>query len=72
MSQHLCHARDCQTAVPRKMFMCRKHWFMLPKDMQDQVWDTYTPGQENTMDVSAAYMEVTRKCIEYVWKKENP
>jgi hypothetical protein len=27
------------------MLMCKKHWAMVPKDIQRQVWATYRDGQ---------------------------
>lgn len=28
------------------MLMCLRHWKMVPKDLQREVWRTYQPGQE--------------------------
>lgn len=53
------------------MFMCRQHWFMLPESMRDAVWAAYTPGQENNLGrVTAEYLDVTMRCIEYVAEQE--
>ena len=39
---HYCHARPyCKAEVPRSMFACRPHWFMLPKAMRDAIWRGY-------------------------------
>ena len=46
---HTCHARNCNTAVPRKMLMCRKHWRMVPRALQNDVWAHYQSGQEEGM-----------------------
>lgn len=71
MTPHTCHARDCTVPVPRKMFMCRRHWFMLPKAMRDDVWMEYALGQENDMSlVTESYLDTTQRCIEYVATKE--
>jgi hypothetical protein len=67
---HQCHARNCDTAVPPRMFMCRRHWYMLPKAKRDAVWATYRPGQEIDKCPSDIYMAVTRECIEYVAQRE--
>lgn len=69
---HTCHASKCETRVPRRMFMCRKHWFMLPKEMQDEVWATYTPGQEegNFHLIIPEYFAATRKAINYIRELE--
>jgi hypothetical protein len=44
---HTCHARNCNAKVPRSMLMCRRHWFMVPKFLRDEVWRTYVHGQCN-------------------------
>lgn len=43
---HLCHWPDCPIAVPPKMYMCKSHWFKLPKVLRDAIWRHYRPGQE--------------------------
>lgn len=53
------------------MFMCKKHWYMLPKEMRDRVWALYIPGQENRMDPTDEYIEFTRQCIDFVAAKER-
>lgn len=68
---HHCHARGCKTAVPPKMFMCKRHWYMLPKRLRDAVWATYRPGQEVTKDPSDMYMAVSREAIEWLARHEG-
>jgi len=70
-SEHLCHARGCKTPVPPKMFMCKMHWYMIPKYMRDMVWEEYVPGQEVRKDPTEEYLEVTRIAIEAVAEKES-
>lgn len=70
MSAHTCHARDCATNVPPRMFMCARHWRMIPKAMQDELWAAYVPGQERRMDPTAAYLDVAMKLVEYVALRE--
>ena len=69
--KHLCHARGCETHVPPKMFMCRKHWYMLPKATRDAVWAAYVPGQENRKDPTLKYLEIVHAAIEVVADKEG-
>lgn len=64
--KHTCHAEACQTQVPPAMFMCRSHWYALPKAMRDRVWALYRPGQEITKDPSDEYVAHARACIEHV------
>lgn len=70
-TEHACHARGCNTSVPPKMFMCRKHWFMIPKAMQDELWDAYVPGQEVRKDPSSEYIEVAMRLVRYVEEREK-
>lgn len=71
MSEHTCHADSCTVPVPRKMFMCKRHWYTLPKSMRDEVWLAYALGQENDWGlVTDDYLEVTQRCIEYVAARE--
>lgn len=70
--KHTCHARNCEVTTPRKMFMCRRHWYMLPKEMRDAVWATYTTGQERDISkVTREYLVATRTAINYIHEKEN-
>jgi len=66
MSEHTCHARNCTRAVPPKMFMCLKHWRMVPKPLQQAIWATYRPGQEQDKNPSEAYLHVARQAIDAV------
>ena len=70
LGQHTCHARNCKTPVPPKKFMCRKHWFMLPKEMRDKVWALYRPGQERSKDPSMEYLNHAMECINYIAAQE--
>jgi hypothetical protein len=66
MSRHTCHAMNCTTAVPPKMFMCRTHWGMVPRAMQERIWATYRPGQEVTKDPSLEYLDAAMGAVNYV------
>lgn len=68
---HTCHAEGCETSCPPAMFMCRPHWFSLPKTMRNAVWAVYVPGQENRMDPSREYLEVAHNAIEWLANKEG-
>lgn len=68
---HVCHATKCTTPVPPKMFMCKRHWYMLPTSMRDKVWALYRRGQEIDKRPSDEYLTHTRDCIVFVAKKEG-
>lgn len=69
--KHLCHAEDCDVEVPPRIFMCKTHWFMLPKQLRDALWAEYVPGQEIRKDPTREYLNVTRRCINFVAAKEG-
>lgn len=66
MTAHTCHAEGCNTTVPPRMFMCRTHWFALPKSYQDAIWATYRPGQERTKDPSLEYLAAAGNAVNYL------
>lgn len=68
---HHCHATGCGTKVPPAMFMCKKHWFSLPKPMRDAVWETYRPGQCDDWRITTAYADAARAAIRHVAAKEG-
>jgi hypothetical protein len=69
---HECHARGCHTHVLPSMFMCKRHWFMVPERLRDAVWAAYVPGQEVRKDPTMAYINVANKAIQAVYDRENP
>lgn len=68
---HLCHAVGCKVAVPPKLLMCLRHWRMVPKALQAEVWRTYRPGQEIDKRPSSEYMTASNAAIDAVAKKEG-
>jgi hypothetical protein len=42
-----CYAHGCKVEVAPVLFMCQKHWRMLPKHLRQAVRDCYRPGQEH-------------------------
>jgi hypothetical protein len=53
------------------MFMCKKHWFMVPTSLRTQVWATYRIGQEITKTPSKAYVDVALQAIDAVAEQES-
>lgn len=71
LNEHRCHARHCNTPVPPKMFMCKRHWYMLPKAKRDAIWANYRPGQEIDKQPSRAYLDVAWDAVEWVARREK-
>lgn len=63
---HTCHAKGCNKEVPPKMFMCMRHWHMLPQDKQRAIWREYQEGQEVRKDPTAKYLEVATDAIAWL------
>lgn len=68
---HDCHATNCTTRVPPKLFACKKHWFEIPKNIRDRIWATYEPGQENSKRPSREYLIAARAAIVFLAEKED-
>lgn len=68
---HHCHATQCKVKVPPEMFMCKRHWFMLPKSMRDEIWRTYRPGQCDDWKISKSYAEIAIKCVTFIAEREG-
>lgn len=63
---HLCHWPGCTREVPPAMWGCRSHWFALPKELRDRIWDAYVPGQEIRKDPSPAYIQVAFEVQDWI------
>jgi len=60
---HKCAVEACTRRVPSEMLMCRRHWFMVPKDLRDRVWAGYRRGTDAEYDVAvAAAVDAVRIC----------
>ena len=68
---HTCHATGCKVNVPPEMFMCKNHWFSLPKQYRDEIWRTYRKGQCDDWQISSEYADAARAAIKYVADKEG-
>lgn len=70
-SRHRCHATACNTIVPPAMFMCKRHWFMLPIEKRTMIWSVYVPGQEERMDPTDDYLRVAMEVIDWLAVEEG-
>lgn len=66
---HECHWPGCGKQVPPAMWGCRPHWFALPKELRDKIWNAYRPGQEKDMHPSKAYLDAANEVQQ--WIKHN-
>lgn len=70
MTVHTCHHPTCQKPVSPKMLACKPHWYSLPRELREQIWDRYRPGQEADKRPSTTYLATMRECIAF-WIKET-
>jgi hypothetical protein len=68
---HHCHAKGCAERVSPKLLMCRPHWFMVPRELQREVWAHYVPGQEVRKDPTPDYLTVMQRAIDAVAAAEE-
>lgn len=57
---HRCHWPKCQCQVSPRLWGCRPHWYTLPKEIRDAIWQTYVSGQEMRKDPSEEYLIVAQ------------
>jgi hypothetical protein len=69
-TRHMCHARRCGRVVLPRLLMCLRHWRMLPRDLQREVWRAYRPGQEVDKRPSAEYLDVMKRAVDAVARIE--
>lgn len=53
------------------MLMCLRHWRMVPKVLQNAIWEHYRPGQEVDKRPTEEYMIVQKCTVLYVAIKEK-
>lgn len=68
---HTCHATACTVVTPPRMFMCIRHWRMVPRDLQAAIWAAYVPGQEIRKDPSLDYLEAAMTAVRAVAELEK-
>lgn len=71
MSQHLCHAVDCNERIPPNLLMCGPHWYVVPATLRTLIWRAYRPGQSVDQPPSQEWIDVARQAINYVAVKEG-
>ena len=66
-AMHHCHANGCKTETPQRLFMCHRHWAMLPREMRKAVWTAYKANPDSYLrGRSRDYMEACADAVEHV------
>lgn len=65
-SGHRCHAARCRVSVPPALLMCGRHWRLVPRSLQRDIWRTYRPGQERDKRPSWEYLALADLAVAHV------
>ena len=68
---HTCHAEGCSKAVAPKYLMCPRHWGMVPRPQQLEIWRHYRNGQEVDKRPSTEYLAVMKATVDLVARLEG-
>lgn len=68
---HFCHARDCDTEIDSRLFMCPHHWAQVPPVLRESIKSTYRQGQEIDKQPSEQYLAFAAAAIAEVAHKED-
>jgi hypothetical protein len=58
---HICGWPECRRPVPLEMWGCKAHWFSLPKEIRDEIWQAYTRGK-----LSPEWLAANEKAVAWV------
>lgn len=68
---HDCHWPGCRRQVPPSMWGCKEHWLALPRDLRNEIWRTYKPGQEVTLTPSLAYIDAAKRAQAWIAQRSE-
>lgn len=68
---HPCHADNCDVEIDPSRLACLKHWRMVPRALQKELWAEYVPGQEDRKDPTPEYLVVQERCVVAIAVKEG-
>ncbi len=61
---HECPAPGCTEQVEHRQLACRAHWYSIPKDLRDELWQAYRSGFG-----SFRHARAVERCIEFLEQK---
>jgi len=56
----------CTKLVPCSMWGCRVHWYQLPVQIRNAIWNAYRPGQERDLRIGKAYVEAAKAAQDWI------
>lgn len=63
---HYCKAPGCKQKVDNCFLMCHKHWYMVPREIRNEIWRTYQPMSWGDLDLFERYVRATEQAIESI------
>lgn len=51
---HGCPIKGCPADIPSRLLMCRDHWYLVPRELRDEVWRTHREHGVLSAEYSAA------------------
>lgn len=66
-----CEAEGCLCVVPSEMLMCRRHWRMVPKRNQEEVWLYWKQVERGVYGAAELHRIAKSNAIESVRKQER-
>jgi hypothetical protein len=62
---HECAADGCKDRLPHSMLMCRKHWRLVPSELQQAVWRAYerAPGGNGRAVPTEKYVRAVQAAV---------
>lgn len=68
---HKCPANGCTVDCPQEILMCKKHWFMVSKNLRDQVWSAWRKVKAfpNDNGIYKTYLKIRGEAIDHVNKR---
>ena len=66
MNDRYCPWPGCGKNIPQSIWGCKRHWFMLPKDIRDWVLSTYEKGINMHLTPTRAYLDATKAAQDWI------
>lgn len=62
---HACSVSGCGRKIPDHFLMCKKHWYLCPADLREEVWEAWHRYQAKELPLSDL-REVQKRATEAV------
>lgn len=67
MRQRCCSVVECNTSVERRMFMCYRHWDLVPRPLQLKVYSVWRDyRQRKSVETARALTSVQGETLRFV------